>query len=63
MEFASIFWWTTLWHLFWGIVGSIGTRRIYLSKDLDTSNAVLMGALIGASLGPLGLLFLCLKTP
>ena len=63
MEFASIFWWTTLWLLFWGIVGSIGTRRIYLSKDLDISNAVLMGALIGASLGPLGLLFLWLKTP
>jgi CHASE2 domain-containing sensor protein len=51
MEFAPIFWWTTLWLLVWGIVGSIGTRRIYLAKDLDTSNAVLMGALIGASLG------------
>ena len=63
MEFASIFWWTTLWLLFWGIVGSIGTRRIYLSKDLDTSNAVLMGSLIGASLGPVGLLFLWLRTP
>ncbi len=63
MEFAPIFWWTTLWLLFWGIVGSIGTRRIYLSKDLDTSNAVLMGSLVGASLGPIGLLFLWLKTP
>ena len=63
MEFASIFWWTILWLLFWGIVGSIGTRRIYLSKDLDTSNAVLMGSLIGTSLGPVGLLFLWLRTP
>jgi len=63
MEFAPIFWWTTLWLLVWGIVGSIGTRRIYLAKDLDTSNAVLMGSLVGASLGPIGLLFLWLKTP
>ena len=63
MEFAPIFWWTTLWLLVWGIVGSIGTRRIYLAKDLDTSNAVLMGSLIGASLGPIGLLFLWLRTP
>jgi CHASE2 domain-containing sensor protein len=55
MEYSSIFWWTTLWLVFWGIAGSIGTRRIYLKKDLDTSNAVLMGSLIGASLGPVGL--------
>ena len=63
MEFAPIFWWTTIWMLVWGIVGVIGTRRIYLAKDLDTTNTVLMGSLVGASLGPVGLLFLWLKTP
>ncbi len=54
MEFAPIFWWTTLWLLVWGIVGSIGTRRIYLAKDLDTSNAVLMGV-FAAGIPELGL--------
>ncbi len=63
MEFSSIFWWTTLWLLFWGVVGSFGTRRIYLKKDLDTSNAVLMGSLVGAALGPVGLIPLWQKTP
>lgn len=47
----------------WGIVGSIVTRRIYLNKDLDTSNTGMVGAMLGASTGPVGLIPLWLKTP
>jgi Branched-chain amino acid ABC-type transport system, permease components len=63
MEYSAIFWWTTLWLLFWGVVGSIFTRRVYLRKDLDTSNSILVGAMVGAAFGPVGLLPLWMKTP
>ena len=63
MEYSAIFWWTTLWLLFWGVVGSIFTRRVYLRKDLDTSNSILVGAMVGAAFGPVGLVPLWLKTP
>ncbi|GIT72169.1 MAG: hypothetical protein Ct9H300mP28_19830 [Pseudomonadota bacterium] len=46
MEYSAIFWWTTLWLLFWGVVGSIFTRRVYLRKDLDTSNSILVGSML-----------------
>ena len=41
MQYSSIFWWTMLWIVFWGVIGGIGTRRVYLRKDRDTSNATL----------------------
>jgi branched-chain amino acid transport system permease protein len=63
MENSAIFWWTTLWMLFWGVVGSAVTRRVYLHKDLDTSNSVLVGSLVGAALGPFGLIPLWKKSP
>ena len=49
--------------IFWGIVGAIGSRKAYLRKDLDTSNAGYLGAMIGAATGPFGLIALWIKTP
>ena len=63
MEFPIIFWSVVLWMIFWGIVGSIGSRKAYLRKDLDTSNAGYLGAMIGAATGPFGLIALWIKTP
>ena len=47
----------------WGVIGSVVTRRRYLRHDLDTSNAPLLGAMLGAATGPVGLIPLWLKTP
>ena len=47
----------------WGVIGSVVTRRRYLHHDLDTSNAPLLGAMLGAATGPVGLIPLWLKTP
>ncbi len=63
MQYSSIFWSTILWLIFWGLVGGVITRRVYLRKDLDTSNAILGGSLIGASFGPIGLVPLWWKSP
>lgn len=63
MQYSSIFWWTILWIVFWGITGGVGTRKVYLRKDLDTSNATLGGSLIGAAFGPFGLAPLWWKSP
>ena len=52
-----------LWLVFWGVTGGIVTRKVYLRKDLDTSNATLGGSLIGAAFGPIGLIPLWLKAP
>ena len=49
--------------IFWGIVGAIGSKKAYLRKDLDTSNAGYLGAMIGAATGPVGLIALWIKTP
>jgi branched-chain amino acid transport system permease protein len=51
------------WMIFWAVIGSAITRRIYLHKDLDTSNAGFAGAMLGAATGPLGLGLFWLKTP
>ena len=51
------------WMVFWGVTGSIVTRRVYLRRDLDTSNAGFSGAMIGAATGPFGLVPLWIKTP
>ena len=63
MEFPIIFWSVVLWMIFWGIVGAIGSKKAYLRKDLDTSNAGYLGAMIGAATGPVGLIALWIKTP
>jgi len=63
MQYSSIFWWTVLWLIFWGVTGGIITRRIYLRKDLDTSNATLGGSVIGAAFGPVALVPLWWKSP
>ena len=63
MEFPGIFWWSVLWIISWGVIGSVVTRRVYLRRDLDTSNATLGGSLVGAAFGPVGLVPLWVKTP
>ena len=63
MEYSGIFWTAILWLIFWGVIGGAVTRRVYLQKDLDTSNAAFGGALVGAALGPLGLGPLWWKAP
>ena len=50
MEFSYIFWTVIGWMIFWGVVGSIVTRRVYLRRDLDTSNAAFVGSMMGAAL-------------
>ncbi len=63
MEFSGIFWGVIGWMIFWGVVGSIITRRVYLRKDLDTTNTGLVGSMLGAATGPVGLAVLWKKTP
>ena len=63
MEFSGIFWSAVLWLIVWGVIGGVATRRVYLRKDLDTSNATLGGSLVGAALGPIGLVPLWWKAP
>lgn len=63
MEFPDIFWGVIGWMIFWGVTGSFITRRVYLRKDLDTSNTGLVGSMLGASTGPIGLAFLWKTTP
>ena len=63
MEFPHIFWGVFAWMIVWAVAGSIATRRAYLRRDLDTSNASFVGAMLGASTGPLGLVPLWMNTP
>ena len=63
MEFPHIFWWTFAWMIFWAVTGSIAIRYAYLRRDLDTSNAPFVGAMLGAASGPFGLVPLYLNTP
>lgn len=58
-----MFWGAILWMVVWGVIGSIAIRRRYLHRDLDTSNANIVGAFVGAGTGPVGVLFLWLRTP
>lgn len=55
MEHSSTFFYTLLWVLFWGAIGLAVTPRIYLRRDKDLSQVGLMGAIVGAALGPIGL--------
>jgi len=63
VEYSYIFWWVIAWMVFWALVGSFVTRRIYLHRDLDTSNATFVGSMLGAATGPFGLAPLWLKSP
>jgi branched-chain amino acid transport system permease protein len=63
MDFPMLFWGVIAWMIVWGIAGSILIRRRYLERDLDTSNANFLGAMAGASLGPVGIAALWAKTP
>ncbi len=63
MEFSYIFWSVIGWMVFWAVAGSYVTRRVYLRRDLDTSNAGFVGAMMGAAAGPFGLAPLWFKTP
>ena len=63
MEHSSTFFYTLLWVLIWGAVGLAVTPRIYLRRDKDLSQVGLMGAIVGAALGPIGLGLLWVFTP
>ena len=63
METPVIFWGVISWMIFWGVAGSALIRRRYLHRDLDTSNATFVGAMMGAATGPVGLAPLWLRTP
>ncbi|MDH3742203.1 MAG: branched-chain amino acid ABC transporter permease [Hyphomicrobiales bacterium] len=63
MEFPSIFWSVLLWMIVWSVGGSILIRYRYLHRDLDTSNANFVGAMMGAATGPVGLVPLWMRTP
>ncbi|MCB0045019.1 MAG: branched-chain amino acid ABC transporter permease [Caldilineaceae bacterium] len=63
MANQQIFLLALLWVVFWGAIGSLFTPRIYSRKDLDISRATLGGALVGAALGPIGLIPLWIYTP
>ena len=63
METPGILWGVIAWMIFWGVAGSIAIRRRYLHRDLDTSNATFVGAMMGAATGPLGLVPLWIATP
>lgn len=57
------FWNVVLWIIGWGALGMIITPRIYLKRDLNISQAGLVGATIGGGLGPFGLIPLWYFTP
>ena len=63
MDYPGIFWGAILWMIVWGAVGSLAIRHRYLARDRDTANTVLVGAMVGAATGPVGLLPLWLRTP
>ncbi len=63
METPGIFWGVISWMIVWAVLGSIITRRSYLKRDLDTSNATFVGAMMGAAAGPVGLVPLWMRTP
>ncbi|HID33495.1 MAG TPA: branched-chain amino acid ABC transporter permease [Anaerolineae bacterium] len=63
MEFPTIFWYTVLWLIVWGAVGALVTPRVYARKDKFTYQTGMLGAFVGAALGPIGLILLWRLTP
>ncbi len=63
VEHSYIFWAVIVWMAVWGVTGGLVIRNRYLARDLDTTNAVLAGALTGAATGPVGLVPLWMTTP
>ena len=63
MENPGYFWGIIGWMIVWGVGGSIALRYRYLHRDLDTSNANFVGAMMGAATGPVGLAYLWNQTP
>ena len=63
MEYPSIFFYTLLWLIAWGVIGAVLTPRFYGRKDKDVSQAGMVGAFVGAALGPFGLILLWYFTP
>ncbi len=63
MENPSVFYYTLVWLVGWGAIGSLITPRVYSRKDKDISQAALIGTLIGAATGPFGLIPLWILTP
>ena len=63
MEYPSIFFYTLLWLIAWGVIGAFLTPRFYGRKDKDVSQAGMVGAAVGAALGPFGLIPLWYFTP
>lgn len=63
MQHPSYFFAVIFWMILWGVIGGLMIRRRYLARDLDTSNTVLAGSLVGAGLGPVGLVPMWFATP
>jgi len=63
MNNDAILLWAIAWTVLWGAIGGIVTPRVYVRKDLDISQAGFGGAIIGAALGPIGLIPLWWATP
>ncbi len=63
MNFPSYFWYTVLWLIFWGAVGALVTPRVYTRQDKFTYHTAMLGAFVGAALGPVGLILLWWFTP
>lgn len=63
MQNGMILWWTILWMVVWGVIGTLVIRRRYLHRNLDTTDTGFVGAMTGAALGPVGLVPLWITTP
>jgi len=63
MESPQLFWGVMIWMVVWAVMGSVLLRRRYLHRDLDTSNANFVGAMVGAATGPIGLVPMWMRTP
>lgn len=63
MDHPHIFFMAILWMVVWGAIGAVMTRRAYFRRDLDVTQARIVGVAMGAATGPFGLVPLYLKTP
>jgi len=56
-------WWIILAGPIWAVIGAYLVPRVYRGQRRDPRLAGLAGGLAGAGLGPLGLAYLCTRTP